>query len=241
MNNVIIGYGQIGQAVDKVVSITPKRSYIIDPNYKDGNPPEFAIVHVLHICIPYIDQQLFFETVKAYIEQFKPEHIIIWSTVAINTTEKIPNAVHSPVEGKHPFLMKSIQTMVRWVGANTVGDAEFFYEYFQDLGIETRIVSNSNYTEALKLLSTAEYGVNIAFADYKQHVAQELGMDYKYMKLWNEDYNYLYKELGDANRFQKFVLDPPHGKIGGHCVVPNAEILGQQYPNEHLEIIKRMK
>lgn len=231
MKNLIIGYGEIGRAVGQVVG---------DHSWLDLriNPPD-AKYNVMHVCMPYSDS--FVQDVEAYRTRYEPDHIIIYSTVPIGTTKQIKGAVHSPVESRHPDLSDGIRNMMRWVGYNNKIEAEFFYLFFKKLHITTKLVDDSNYTEALKLLSTTEYGVNIVFADYKKRIADDIGMSYELTKEWNEDYNRLYQKLGLGNIYQKFVLDPPNGKIGGHCVRENSILLNQQYPDDWVKRIGDMK
>lgn len=233
VNNLVIGYGQIGQAVGRVIgehwSIDGKKPYKI--------PDE--PIDVMHICFPYSEG--FLKYVDGYRTKFRPRHIVIWSTVPIGTTKKLKRAVHSPVEGKHPELSDSLRQGERWIGCNSKADEEFFVEYFSGLGLHTRTTNNSDHTEALKLLSTSEYGINLVFANYKGQVADVIGMDHEVLKEWNRSYNRLYKNLGLDDKFQKFVLDSPNFKIGGHCIVPNAEILNSQEPHPMLEMIGRFQ
>lgn len=235
--NLIVGYGEIGQAIAQLVQ---------DYKYIDvsTSKSDYKDVEVMHICFPY--SKSFVDDVKEYKRAYKPKHIVIYSTVPIGTTKQIPGAVHSPIEGRHPKLYDSISKMERWIGANSKAEARYFWDYFggssQDGGLELSVfsVDDSDHTEALKLMSTAEYGVNLVFADYKAKVAKRIGMNYELTKLWNEEYNCLYLEL-NMPKFQKYVLDAPNGHIGGHCVVPNAKLLNEQIPNELLEMIGDME
>lgn len=217
--NTVVGYGEIGQAVNKVIG----EAFIIDLDTK-SRPKE---TEVLHICFPY--SKTFIKDVKQYISELSPKYTVIWSTVPIGTTKQIKGAVHSPVEGKHPELARSIKDGTRWIGANE--DGAFFEDYFKRLYLKTKLVKSSDYTEALKLLSTTEYGVNIEFARYKKQVADDLGMDFELTKEWNKDYNKLYHNLG-MNWAQKYILDAPEGAKGGHCVTPNARLLYKQFPDD---------
>lgn len=231
MRSTIVGVGEIGKAVHKVIG----EAYLIDINL-----PEVKITQtdIMHICLPYTEE--FSETVKAYMTKYTPKHVIVYSTVPIGTCKKIsPMIVHSPVEGKHPHLADSMLKMTRWIGANDFDEATFFVSYFEKQGIPTYLVDSTDYTEALKLLSTTEYGLNIEFARYKKHIADSIGMDFQLTKDWNADYNNLYQDLGLA-QFQKFILDAPEGKKGGHCIVPNAKILDEQYPSEFTKIVGEM-
>ena len=144
------------------------------------------------------------------------------------------------MEGKHPDLALSMRNMPRWIGANNDDKANFFNSYFLENGFKTRIVPNSDFTEFLKLRSTSKYGINLVWADYEASVAESMGMDFKLINEFDKDYNKLYHELGMDN-FQRYLLTPPNGKIGGHCVVPNAELLDKQYPSEMLKMVRKMK
>lgn len=229
-HDVIIGYGEIGKAVQKAISP--------DANIYDINRRNFRIgpVFVMHICFPYSDG--FVKQVIDYMTQYEPEYVAIWSTVPIGTCEKInTRVIHTPVEGKHPELAKSIKLMTRWIGYNDRESKTFFETYFGVLDIKTKFVPHTSYTEALKLLSTTEYGINLAYADYKKRIADDINMPLKHLKEWNQDYNDLYREL-DMPQYQKFILDPPKGQIGGHCIIPNVKLLDKQYPDELLNILK---
>jgi len=98
---------------------------------------------------------------------------------------------------------------------------------------------SSKFTEFLKIRSTAKFGINLVWTDYENSIAQDIGMSYGAIKTFDEDYNNLYAELG-LPEFSRYIIDPPNGKIGGHCVVPNAELLNKQYPSELLEMIIEM-
>lgn len=232
MRSLVIGFGEIGKAVKAVTEaeFTMDKTYTIVPTGVD----------VMHICFPY--SETFVEDVRAYMQQFEPLHVIVYSTVPIGTCEKIGDFVaHSPVEGKHPDLELSIRTMERWVGCDDEKELMFYRSFFGEMYMKVRAVPSSRFTEALKLLSTTEYGVNIAFAKYKADIADVLEMPYELMQEWNREYNRLYKELGMEKRFQKYVLDKPSGPIGGHCVVPNVELLGLDFPSPFLKIIKEVQ
>jgi hypothetical protein len=234
MKQVIIGYGEIGKAVNAVVG----NSHIVDTliGTLSKIPKD---IDIMHVCIPYSDK--FVQIVLDYILEFSPSNIIIYSTVPIGTTKQIPRAVHSPVEGVHPELEMSIRFMGRWVGYNDEDLKIFYKKYFTSIGLKVRLIPNSDFTEALKLLSTTEYGVNLVFADYKAKLAKSIKMDYKYTQQWNEEYNRLYQNLGMGKKYQKYVLTDPGGKIGGHCVVPNAKLLKNIRKHPMLDSIIKME
>lgn len=235
MNHLLLGNGQIGKAVQSLLK--PDHVYIVDKKY--AAPIIDGDIEILHVCIPY--SETFIEDVEKCLDKYKPGHTVVYSTVPIGTCEKIADwVVHSPIEGRHPNLAESVKIMERWIGCFDDMERDYFEEFFQVKGLDTVVLGESKYTEALKLLSTAEYGVNLVFADYKAKVVADLGLGYNYVMDWNDEYNRLYKKIDKTKSFQKFVLRAPDGFIGGHCVVPNAEILNEQYPNEALEAIIKM-
>jgi len=234
MNHLITGYGEIGKAVAQIIG--EKTIDIIDEGHTAPGPNRR--VDILHVCFPYDDK--FVDEVNSYVDTYKPRHTIIYSTVAIGTTVQIPGAVHSPVEGKHPDLATSMRLMSRWVGANDKEEAAFFEGFFAGKGIRPHVVMDSNFTEFLKLRSTSKYGINLMWTDYEEGVAADLGMPFELINDFDRDYNQLYRTMG-LDQYQRYILTPPNGKIGGHCVVPNAKILGEQYPDDMLKRLGEME
>lgn len=227
MGSLVIGMGEVGNGVFNVLR-TKVTAYARD---KEAIPI-LQKIDYLHIAIPYTED--FKDQVKGYMELYNPKVTIVYSTVPIGTCEEL-KVVHSPVEGKHPVIGLSIQNSARWIGSSEKKLLKEAKKLWQKI-VPVRELPSANFTEALKLLSTTEYGVNIEFARYKKQIADDLGMDYVAMKQWNLDYNQLYKRLG-MEHFHKYVLDPPEGPKGGHCVTPNAKLLNEQYPYEMVKIV----
>lgn len=242
MNCILVGYGEIGKAVNEVYGKAHKIDVIDKRLQRDRYSSKYDLMLV---AIPYSDD--FVDIVLRYKKRFKPEGTIIFSTVQIGTTAQIHNAVHSPVEGKHPELAQSIRTMTRWVGGADEVDEhiaplilDFLAVPIKGRKLNLEVVSSSSFTEFLKMASTSLYGVNIEFARYRNSVAKELGMDYELVKKFDLDYNKLYKGLG-MTQFQRYILDPPKGDLGGHCVTPNSVLLDKQFPSLFLKEIYRKK
>lgn len=220
----MLGYGEIGQAVHEVFREAHDIT-LWDKKFETPRPT--GPFDVMLVCIPY--SKNFVDIVQYEQTRYTPKAVIIFSTVAIGTTRQIAGAVHSPVEGKHPHLAESMQQMRRWVGGrNPVAD-----RFFEQANVQPFYVDKPETTEALKLLSTSLYGVNIEFYRYAERV---LGEDIDKFRLFNWDYNILYKRLG-LTHFQRYLLDAPKGLLGGHCIRPNAEILDEQFPSFFLKAI----
>jgi hypothetical protein len=111
MKAILVGYGEIGKGVrgfyERFHDID-----VIDLNYtQDSYESEYDIMLV---AIPYSSG--FVGTIKEYQKRFKPKGTVIFSTVAIGTTSQIKNAVHAPIEGKHPHLEDSISLWKPMIG-----------------------------------------------------------------------------------------------------------------------------
>lgn len=240
LKHLVVGMGQIGTAV--FMTLKKDGNYDVEAWDTAHDLAEAMIrpthkFDVLHICIPYSDK--FVDIVRGYQANHEPQLVIIYSSVPVYTTAKIKHAVHSPVEGKHPRLYYSVKQGIRWIGYNDNDDKILAQRIWRPITmVET--VESSDWTEFMKLASTAKYGVNIVWAEYMKQVADHLQMPYKYIKEWDLEYNKLYRKLRLPS-YQKFVLDAPQGHIGGHCVVPNAKILDEQFPNKMLKMIKEFE
>lgn len=235
MNSIVIGMGQIGSAVYQVTG----SQYAYDVSNGPAMPG-ITPVDVMHICFPYSGS--FITDVRGYMEHYDPAHVIVWSTVPIGTCRQVDEkVVHSPVEGVHPDLIESIQTMRRFIGWNVGAEGNFVTEYFWKMGLSTKGFSNTETTELLKLRSTAKYGVNLVWADYEAKLCKQYGVNYSDLMYFDWEYNNLHERLGDIDWVGRYVLFPPDGEIGGHCVVPNAKLLNEQFPSDLLDKIIAME
>lgn len=232
--SLVIGMGEIGTALYKVLN----RSVVVSTRDMAETEHDAGDVDILHISFPHSEG--FVNEVKNYIEFYDPKLTIVYSTTPIGTCESISEqVVHSPIEGRHPELEESILVSPRWLGSSDPDMLEAAVQFWYPQVKVVRTMGSSRFTEFLKLRSTSKYGINLVWTDYEKSVADQLGMDFTALQNFDEDYNALYAKLG-MPEFQRYILDPPEGHIGGHCVVPNAEILNGQYPFSMLdEIIKK--
>lgn len=231
--HIVIGMGEIGQAIYQVIG--PCLAYDKDEGEAKFDQ-KYPAVPVMHIAIPYTEN--FIKEVMKYKKRYKSELVIIYSTVPVGTTKQLGEGfVHSPVEGKHPYLKRSILLHTRWVGSTDNHALKRAANLWANVVNKVQMLPDSDFTEFLKLRSTSRYGINIAFARYEKEVADKIGMDWNSLMEFDRDYNELYRNL-DLPDLQRYVLKAPEGPIGGHCIVPNADLLNEQYPNKMLENIK---
>ena len=221
MTSLIIGYGEVGRGLHKVI-----KGKAMD---KEPIAGEFDVIH---ICFPYSDN--FTEQVKQYQLRYLPKITVIHSTVPIGTSDEL-GAVHSPIRGVHPNIDKGIKTFVKFFGGK---DAKKAAEQFKEKGITTYCVKDATTTEALKLLDTLQYGWQIILEKEIHRFCWETGLDFNTIyTLANKTYNEGYTKLKMPNVARPY-LNHKEGKIGGHCVIPNCYLIDFWLAKELLELNK---
>ncbi len=213
MKHLVIGYGEIGKAISSILECDAHDS--LQKVVAEG------IYDTLHICFPFSEN--FIEEVRAYREYFGADLVIIHSTVPIGTTETVGAwAVHSPCRGVHPHLEHGIRTFVKFFGGDRCNAAS---DIFQQLQIPTFCTLHACNTEALKLWDTTVYGFNIILEKEIHRFCEANGLDFDVVyKLSNLSYNSGYEKL-KMTHYKKYVIEHREGKIGGHCVIPNCNLL----------------
>jgi len=232
MDNIgILGYGEVGKAVS---SLYGKAIKIKDLD-RDENLNNLDLVHV---CIPFTED--FIDTVINFLNENKPKHCIIHSTVAPKTTEIINhktqnsfNVCHCPVRGIHPNLLEGLLIFETYLGCDF--ECKALIDHLSNLSLKiTRVPSVTS--ELAKLLDTTYYGLCIAWHGEVKKMCDQLGVDFDDVSTnYNKTYNSGYKKLGKEN-VARPILYPPD-KIGGHCVIPNTKILNQDFNSLAFDLI----
>ncbi len=210
MVHLIYGYGEVGQALHKVLG---KAVYIDKKKQTWGGED----VDVSHVCIPYSNE---FEQIIDFLKGGS-KLIIVHSTVPVGTCDKL-GVIHSPIRGVHPKLERGIRTFVKYFGGKNAKKAA---RIFSDLGIKTRVFKEAKTTEALKLWDTTQYG-RLIMLEKEIHtwcVKNDIDFNAIYREA-NKDYNEGYIKLGRPEVVRPW-LKHMEGPIGGHCVVPNSKLL----------------
>lgn len=219
--HLVLGYkGQVGNAIYRALLRNPMYEVV------GHDIAEDSVIRggfdVIHCCIPF--SWTFFGAMQSYINDYLLPNalVIIHSTVPLGTARAL-NAVHSPIRGVHPNLLEGVLTFVKFFGGERAEEAA---EVFQQLGIRTRTTPRPETTEALKLWDTTYYGVCIAFEKEVHQYCIDHDLDFEIVyDAANKSYNDGYAILG-RHDVQRPVLEHHPGRIGGHCVVPNAHLLG---------------
>lgn len=210
MVHLIVGYGEVGKALHKIIG----DAYIQDPKHTTWNRED---VDVVHICIPW-SSRFRWETISYKI--FSPL-IIVHSSIPVGTCDAL-GVVHSPIRGVHPHLEEGIRTFVKYFGGKGAKEAA---KIFSDLDIRTRWYEKAKTTEAIKLWDTTQYGKLIMLEKQIYKWCQENEVDFKEVyQSANKDYDEGYIKL-DRPEVVRPYLKHVEGPIGGHCINENAKLL----------------
>lgn len=225
---LVVGHGEVGKSMEQVIK-KKRPDWAVGWIDKDKrNLPQRSEPRVMHVCFRYANGD-FVETVIKYIREFNPKLTIINSTVAVGTCEKIRKrqgnmVVHVPVIGVHPYLAESIMKFKIMIGDSGGLSGEEAKEYYSWLGLRAEIFGRARDTELSKLLSTTTYGVYIEWARQMEEICDTYGVSFEKIMDFTKQYNLGYQLLG-MGKFTRPLIVPPVGKVGGHCVLPNADIL----------------
>jgi UDP-N-acetyl-D-mannosaminuronate dehydrogenase len=210
---VVIGLGEVGRPLLEVLS----EHY--DVLGVDITLPNETIgaVDVLHICYPF-EIKDFVGEVARHIEFFKPKLTVINSTVGVGTTRAIAvrtgaAIANSPVRGKHVRMKQELRTYTKFVGGIDATSGKHAAEHFEAAGLKTKVLSAPEATELAKLTETTYFGVMIAWAQEVERYCDQAGQAY-------EEIASFYDEIAFFPSTKYFP-----GPIGGHCVMPNIELL----------------
>ena len=224
--NVVVGLGEVGRPLLELLS---KHYQVIGV---DIAPPSTPIrdVAVLHVCYPFEIRDFVGETAR-YVEAFKPEVTVINSTVAVGTTRKVAErtgtaVVHSPVRGKHVRMLAELGHYRKFIGAMNTRVGERVAKHFESAGLKTRVLATPEASELAKLTETTYFGLLIAWAQEVERYCDQAGTSYEEIASFYEEISF----FPSAKYFP--------GIIGGHCVMPNIEILLGLSDSEVLKAIQ---
>ncbi len=222
---LVVGVGEVGAALAKVLEGRHRLTCI------DIKPvPVEGAVDVMHICFPFTSSASFENAARGYVRRFAPKLTVINSTVLPGTTRNLAEAtgariVYSPVRGKHVRMSSDLLHYAKFISALDHDAAEMARAHFAAAGMKTRLIEVPETLELAKLAETTYFGVMIAFAQEMNRYAETVGADYDQMTAFFEEVDFLPR-----------VKYYP-GFIGGHCVIPNINLLLQLAPAGLLQAV----
>jgi UDP-N-acetyl-D-mannosaminuronate dehydrogenase len=212
---VVIGLGEVGRPLCDLIAQSGADVLGVDVAPVDMPAP--GTVDVMHICIPFeIDD--FVGQTAGYVDRLQPELTVINSTVGVGTTRSVhertgARIVHSPIRGKHARMLQELTYYDKFIGPIDAEAGVLAKQHFESVGMTTRMLSSPEASELAKLTETTYFGVLIAWAQEVARYCEAVGVDY-------DEVVAIYEQIG----YLPPVTFSP-GIIGGHCVMPNIEIL----------------
>lgn len=216
MRHLVIGLGEVGSAILKILSEKHETIGMDVTPYKSDGFFDF-----LHICIPYSEK--FEQAVKDYAKVYlaKDGIIVVHSSVPVGTCDKL-KAVSSPMRGTHPNIYEGLRVFTKYFGG---AQSPMAVLPFIECAVNTETNPDAKQCEAAKLWDTTQYGWNIMLNKAIKEYCEINKMDFDFIYTeWNKSYNEAYRKLGNENVVRP-VLTYMAGSIGGHCVIPNAHLL----------------
>ncbi len=221
---VVVGLGEVGRPLLHILS----RRF--DCVGIDVEPVVIeAQCSVLHICYPY---QIagFVEVTAQYVHRMRPVLTIIHSSVPPGTTREIQKKIgdswlaYSPVRGKHARMEEQMFQYRKFVAASRPDALQAALEHLGQVGFRTATFPSPELAELSKLLETTYLGVLIAWTQEMERLAAKYGGTFSDVNSFVEEVDYL-----PSNIFP--------GVIGGHCVLPNIDLLRTCVDSQFLDLV----
>jgi UDP-N-acetyl-D-mannosaminuronate dehydrogenase len=242
-NVLILGLGEIGSTLFALYSAADDRFAVYGLDVDEAKMAAHGQsktkipgkIDTLQVCLPCSVQDKFVDIVVGYVDQYKPKLVIVNSTVPPGTTLKIAAkckclVAHSPARGVHMSEQHMIWEMKRWtkyVGGANAAAAKAAAAHFEKLGLKVKVLKSCRETELAKLFETTYRAWMIACFQEMHRISRAFGADFDEAVDFLEDTHRL--------RFDRPVMFP--GVIGGHCLIPNTELLLKSYDSDMLRLI----
>jgi len=237
--DLVIGLGEIGNPILKVISKSISAAgFDIDQKLMDKKQYHLLLNQktiFAHICIPFSEK--FVESVLEITKQYNPAAIVIHSTISPGTTEiiqkKLPiPVIYSATRGIHKRMIKDLHRYTKFYSVyewatNSKWASKQYEKRMRKAGIKTKKMSTPLTLEIAKIVvDTSYYGWLITYAQLSNMIAIKNKVNYDEMWSFADE---IHKFLG--NRPKMFP-----GFIGGHCVIPNLDLI----KNDTLNLIKQI-
>ena len=237
--DVVVGLGEIGKPILKLFSKTETIvGYDLDKNLMNMNKfkqLQNYSTSFLHIAIP-VNSKFQSNIMKVY-KDFVPECIVIHSTIGPGTTEKLQKKLDIPIiysatRGVHKRMLKDLKRYTKFFSISKNAPRKKwavsnFKSKFHKTGIKTKKMSKPETLELAKIICDTSYlGWLVNYAQISNNIAKEFNVNYDEMWEFSDE---IHKILGNRPKMYP-------GFIGGHCVIPNLELIH----NQTLDLISKM-
>lgn len=220
---LVVGLGEVGGPLLEIL----RQAHRAEGRDIEDRP--FDGVQVLHLCFPYTSD--FVSSSARYVSLYEPGVVVVNSTVVPGTTREVQEktgvpAVYSPVRGKHAHMTDELRRYRKFVAGTSAQAVAIVEDHFAAAGITTQRMPSPEALELAKLLETTYFGVLVAWAQEMDRFVEAVDADY-----W-ETIDF-FEEIGF---FPSVGFQP--GYIGGHCVMPNLELLEQVRRSPFIDVMR---
>lgn len=237
--DVVAGLGEIGMPILQLISkAIPAIGYDVNEklmNKKQSDKHASLDTCFLHICIPFTEK--FISNVLSLYRKFKPESIVIHSTISPGTIHvlqsKLPiPIIYSATRGVHKRMLYDLKRYTKFYAIEPSAPranwaSSEYSKMMKKCGVKTKKMSNPVTLELAKIVcDTSYYGWLINYAQLSNMIAKKNKVNYDEMWSFADE---IHKYLG--NRPKMFP-----GFIGGHCVIPNLDLI----KDDTLNLIKEI-
>jgi UDP-N-acetyl-D-mannosaminuronate dehydrogenase len=247
--DVVAGLGEIGSPILKLISVkTNAVGYDVNPKLIDQKQIkkfESFKTRLLHICIPF--NANFEKNVIALNQRYDPQGIVIHSTISPGTTKNLQKKISIPViysatRGVHKRMLYDLRRYTKFFAIepdapNVKWATTTYANLMKKCGVKTKKMSNPMTLELAKIVvDTSYYGWLINYAQLSNMIAIKHNVNYD--EMWSF-----------ADEIQKFLRNRPKmfpGFIGGHCVIPNLNLINdetldliREINNDYAKILKK--
>ena len=237
--DIVAGLGEIGIPILKILS---RNQTVVgyDINEKLMNKSKFIKFEnnqtsFLHIAIPF--NKKFRTNIISLYKKFQPECIVIHSTISPGTTIQLQKKLNIPIiysatRGVHKQMVKDLKRYTKFYSISPNAPKKewakkLFSKKMKIAGIKTKQMSKPETLELAKIVCDTSYlGWLVNYAQISNLIAQKFNVNYDEMWTFSDEIHTL---LG--NRPKMFP-----GFIGGHCVIPNLQLIDNQTLNMIKEI-----
>jgi UDP-N-acetyl-D-mannosaminuronate dehydrogenase len=228
-SDLIIGMGEVGSTIFQLLQERNINVQGVDIDIKKCKTTDKFNLDMsfdfLHICTPYTDY--FVTDVMTKIASYKPNAVIVHSTVKPGTVDTISNhsnipIFYSPVRGVHSRFLGDLKKYDKYIAPVIPKFDEDLQKRFSRIVLCDSVKS----LELAKIMETTYYGYLIAFR-------KQVDENFEKLKLNPNVFWDFCVEIND-NLNNRPVLFNDKKPIGGHCVIPNLELLPtefQEYKN----------
>ena len=235
--DIVAGLGEIGLPILKLISKKENAvGYDLDKkliNEKKFKKFESLTTRFLHIAIP-VNENFNLNVIQLY-KKFQPECIVVHSTISPGTTEQLQKKliiplIFSATRGIHKRMIQDLKRYTKFfaISKNAPKKQLAISEYHKTMkkcGIKTQQMSKPETLELAKILCDTSYlGWLINYAQLTNTIAIKHNVDYDEMWEFSDE---IHQILGNRPKMYP-------GFIGGHCVIPNLDLI----QNQTLNLIK---